>query len=85
MHTLIKRTVLLLALVWLSACSKLTPENFNKIKSGMEYAQVVEILGEPSRCDSLLIAKSCIWGDDKKKIDVKFVSDKVVLTTSTGL
>ncbi|MGR8936063.1 MAG: hypothetical protein ACU837_17050 [Gammaproteobacteria bacterium] len=76
---------LLLSLFILSGCSKLTPENFDKIKSDMKYAQVVELLGDPSRCDTLLIAKSCVWEDGKKKIDIKFVADKVVLTSSSGL
>jgi hypothetical protein len=75
----------LLSLLWLSACSKLTQENFDKIKTNMEYAQVVDLLGDPSRCDALLIAKSCIWGGDKKKIEVKFVADRVVLVSSSGL
>lgn len=69
----------------LSGCSKLTPENFDKINAEMGYVQVVELIGEPSRCDTLLIAKSCVWEDGKKKIDIKFVADKVVLTSSSGL
>lgn len=75
----------LLFLSLLNGCSKLTPENFDKIKAEMGYAQVVELIGEPSRCDTLLIAKSCVWEDGKKKIDIKFVADKVVLTSSSGL
>jgi hypothetical protein len=85
MQNFIKPATLVLSLFWLSGCSKLTPENFDKIKPDMEYAQVVELLGDPSRCDTLLIAKSCVWGDEKKKIDIKFVSDRVVLTSSSGL
>jgi hypothetical protein len=85
MRFLLKYQLLLLSITLLSACSKLTQENFDKIKTDMEYSKVVELLGDPSRCDTLLIAKSCVWGDDKKKIDIKFVADKVVLTSSVGL
>lgn len=85
MNSIIKFSALLLTLVLVSSCSKLTQENFDKIKADMKYSEVVELLGDPSRCDTLLIAKSCIWGDEKKKIDIKFVANKVVLTSSSGL
>lgn len=85
MQNLFKFIALFLSLYLLGGCSKLTPENFDKIKTDMGYAQVVELLGDPSRCDTLLIAKSCVWEDGKKKIDIKFVADKVVLTSSSGL
>lgn len=85
MQNFFKCVALFLSLGLLNGCSKLTPENFDKIKTETGYAQVVELLGEPSRCDTLVIAKSCVWEDGKKKIDIKFVADKVVLASSSGL
>ena len=76
---------LLLVAVALVSCSKLTKENYDKVKLGMDYNEVVEIIGDPEKCDSLLNAKNCIWGDESKSIEIKFVADKVVFTSSKGL
>ncbi len=69
----------------LVACSRITPENYDKIKLGMDYQQVVEILGEADRCDAALGAKSCIWGNDRKNIKIQFIAEKVVIPTMKGL
>lgn len=47
------RIALVLAAVALTAagCSKLTPENYAKLKVGMSYNEVTAILGGPSSCD----------------------------------
>jgi hypothetical protein len=74
----------LVVLVFVS-CSKLTKENYDKVKLGMDYDQVVKIIGDPEKCDSLLNAKNCVWGDESKAIEIKFVADKVVFTSSKGL
>ena len=77
----------LLSLVTIAtvSCSKLTKENYDKVKVGMAYNQVIKIIGDPKECDSLLNAKNCIWGDKSKSIEIKFVADKVVFTSSKGL
>lgn len=69
----------------LSGCSKLTPENYSKLKVGMDYQEVVSIIGEPDKCDAVLGAKNCVWGSDAKNITIKFVADKVVISTMKGL
>ena len=69
----------------LIGCSKLNKENYDKIKVGMNYQQVVGIIRAPDRCDAALGAKSYIWGDDQKNIKIKFVSDKVILPTMKGI
>lgn len=69
----------------LSGCSKLTPENYDRIKMGMRYAEVKSILGEPARCNDILAVKACTWGDDKRYINVNFVADQVVLLNSANL
>ncbi len=74
-----------LFLMSLPACSKLTVENYNRIKIGMDYAEVVKILGNASECDSIFNAKNCVWNDGKKNVTIKFVADKVVILTSGNL
>ena len=66
-------------------CSKVTQENYDKLKTGMSYDEVLKILGKPDNCESSLGVNSCIWGKPEKSIRVKFVSQKVVWTSSKGL
>jgi len=75
----------LLLLVMLLGCSKLTQENYSKIRMGMEYAEVVRILGKPDTCSDVMFAKNCVWGNEQKNITVNFVADKVILSTSKNL
>ena len=83
----IKRVLLVLLFmsIALFGCSKLTRENYDKIKVGMDYQEVVSIIGEPDECDSALGAKSCTWGSDNKNITIKFIADKVVVPSMKGL
>ena len=76
---------LLCALLLLSGCTKITKENYGKLKAGMHYDEVVAILGDGTTCDGALGAKSCTWGDDQKNIKVKFVADKAVFMSHKGL
>ncbi|MBT8448756.1 MAG: outer membrane protein assembly factor BamE [Gammaproteobacteria bacterium] len=74
MRTLILVTTLLL----LTACSKLSNENYDKLKAGMSQEEVQSILGSPSACTDS-IATKCTWGDENgKHISVSFVADKAV-------
>lgn len=77
-------TTLLLSFT-LIGCSKLSKENYDKIKVGMDYQQVIEIIGEPDKCDAAVGTKSCIWGSETKNISIKFVVDKVILPSMKGL
>lgn len=81
------RMIVLLALVamLLPGCSKLTPENYARIKTGIEYSEVVKILGKPDSCSEALFVKSCTWGDEQKNITVNFVSDKAILSSSRNI
>jgi hypothetical protein len=73
------------ALAVLSGCDNLTPENYSKLEVGMEYAEVVKIIGEPSECSAVLNAQSCRWAKGDKQIQAKLVADKVVFLSSQGL
>lgn len=80
------RVIVLLVLVaMLMGCSKLTVDNYARIKTGIEYSEVVGILGKPDSCSEALFVKSCTWGDEQRNITVNFVSDKVILSSSRNI
>ncbi len=68
-----------------AGCSKLTKQNYDKLKVGMEYKAVTALLGDAPACDAAMGAKSCTWGDQGKNITVNFVADKVVFMTCKGI
>jgi hypothetical protein len=67
----------------LFACSRITQENFEKIKPGMTSKEVMAILGEPTSSDSVNIAgvsgTASIWKDRHAEIDIQFLNDKVLV------
>jgi hypothetical protein len=77
--------VVLVALVMLVGCSKLTMENYAKIKVGLGYSEVIKILGKPDSCSEALFVRNCIWGNEQQNITVNFVGDKVILFTSKNI
>ncbi|MDA8413101.1 MAG: DUF3862 domain-containing protein [Desulfobacteraceae bacterium] len=80
------RTIMLLVLaLMLFGCSKLTMENYAKIKTGIEYSEVVKLLGKPDSCSEALFVKSCVWGNEQKNITVNFLGDKVILSASRNI
>ena len=83
------RTVIILiigtALLLITGCSKVTKENYDKLKIGQDYDQVVEILGKADECGGAMGIKDCRWGDDNRHISVKFAGNKVVIFSAKGL
>ncbi|MBN2282547.1 MAG: DUF3862 domain-containing protein [Deltaproteobacteria bacterium] len=77
--------VMLLVVFLLTGCSNVNKENYDKLKMGMTYTEVTDILGAPDNCSETMGAKNCLWGDDEVNIKVKFVVDKVVWMSNTGL
>ena len=77
--------VTLLIFVVLLGCSKLNRENYDKIKVGMNYQQVVSIIGDPDKCDAIMGSKNCVWGNENKKITINFIGDKVFILSMNGL
>ena len=73
------------ALLSLIACSKVNKENYDKLKIGMGYDEVVFLLGEPDQCETLLAFKSCTWGKGDKTITLRLAADQVLLFESKGL
>ena len=80
-----KRLLIIASLLILTACSKLTNDNYDKLKAGMSQKDVESILGSPNACSDSLASK-CIWGDENgKHITVGFVADKAVTFSKKGL
>lgn len=77
--------VVLSLLAMLLGCSKLTMENYSKIRMGIGYGEVVKILGKPDSCSDALFVRSCVWGNEEKNITVNFMGDKAVLFTSRNI
>jgi hypothetical protein len=82
-----KKSYLLLAaaVVLLSGCNKLTKENYDKIKSGMHYDQVVQILGKPANCSEAIGLTSCKWKQGESEVNINFISNKVTIITGDNL
>ena len=73
-----KRLLIITSLLLLTACSKLTTENYDKLKAGMSQEEVEAILGSPDACSDSMTSK-CIWGDENgKHIRVRFVADAAI-------
>lgn len=71
------------ALLALSACSKITQENFAKVQDGMSEQQVQALLGSPTESSSVsvlgLSGTSSRWVAKDAVITVQFVNGKVRL------
>ncbi|MDD2899439.1 MAG: DUF3862 domain-containing protein [Desulfuromonadaceae bacterium] len=77
--------IVLSLLIMLTGCSRLTIENYSRIKTGLEYSEVVKILGKPDTCSDVMYVKSCVWGNEQKNITVNFMGDKALLFTSRNI
>ena len=71
--------------VLLFGCSKLTNENYSKIRIGMSFGQVTELIGKPKSCDDVIGVKSCRWGEGSASVSINFVGDQVVLHTAENI
>ena len=74
------------AVLLLAACgSKVSLENYNKLKVGQSFDEVKQILGDPARCDEVIGIRTCVWGDDQRGISVNFAAGKVMLFAARNL
>ncbi len=80
-----KTTIIFSLTLLLAACGKLTVENYDKLKIGMPYTEVKQLLGTPERCSDVLGLKSCTWGDDKRYVTVNFIGDQVVIFNAENI
>jgi hypothetical protein len=63
-------TIIIFVSLFISACSKVTQENYEKIKLGMAYE---------------IGMTNCRWESNGKYIKIQFIADKVVLFSAKGL
>ncbi len=85
-HPLCAIVILAVTGVLLSACgSRVSLDNYNKLKTGQSFDEVKKIVGEPVRCDEALGIRACAWGDEKRGFSVNFVADKVLLLSAHNL
>lgn len=77
--------ILFSGLLLVTGCSKITTENYDQLRVGMDYNEVISFLGKADECDGAIGLKNCKWGDDKKYINVSFAGDKVVVFSGHGL
>ena len=77
------RALVLIALLLLAACSKVTQENFTRIQDGMTEQEVTAILGSPTESSSGSIlgisGTSSKWASGDALITIRFVNGKVAL------
>ena len=81
----IRLLVVTLVVLIIVGCSKLTMENYDKLKIGMAYNKVVNTIGSPEKCSDVMGVRNCQWGNEKKSIKVTFAGDKVLFFTGNGL
>ena len=81
----LRSLALLAGCVMLAACGKVNQENYAKLYSGMNKAEVENLLGKPAECSGALGMSSCTWGDQVSFISVQYAGDKVIMFSSKGL
>lgn len=81
-----KKLLILAAVLALSACTKLTQQNFDQLKTGMSNQEVQAIIGEPDNCSTTLGTTICIWGEEKGSyIKVSFIADNAMTFSSNEI
>jgi hypothetical protein len=69
----------------LTACSKLTEDNLQKVRNGMTTDEVKAILGEPTSSQTgsalgIVSGTTYLYHTDKSDVKITFVDDKVIAT-----
>lgn len=81
--TLLKSLALGFLCVLVFACSKLSQQNFDKIKTNMTMQEVTAIIGQPTSSESINIAgisgTSAVWKNKDAEIDIQFLNDRVAV------
>ena len=81
-----KLFVILGTAILLSACSKLTKENYDLLEMGMSQEEVQAVIGKPDNCSETLGTQSCIWGSDAGKyIKITFIANNATTFSNNGL
>ncbi len=87
--TLRRIAVVLVLMMVVAACakpaSKVTWENYDKLKMGMSFDEVVEILGPPQQEKPFAGIRQCTWVDGDKHIHVKFIFGRALYFSNRNL
>lgn len=83
-----RRLALVAAAFLIAACgSKLSEENFAKVKEGMSEQEVIAILGAPTETNSVQVlavsGTSSTWKDAAATVSIQFVNGQVRLKSYT--
>ena len=77
--------LVLAAALLLAGCTKVTQENYAKIREGMSEQEVHAILGKPSESSTTTVlgisGTSSKWVSGDSEINVRFVNGKVALSS----
>lgn len=79
------RLTLIALALGLAACSKLTLANYDRVKVGMPYDEVVTLIGEPARCNETLGLRACHWGTEEQGATITFAGGKVMVSSAKNL
>lgn len=85
MNRTLRIALAMAALVALGGCNRVTAENYAKVRVGMDYEEVVAVLGKPTTCSDVAAFKSCRWGDEQSNATIRFAANKVVLHTAKNI
>lgn len=73
----------LIATLLIAGCSRVTQENFLKVRDGMTEEEVIALLGRPTESNSINLlgvsGTSSRWVDGDAVISVQFVNGKVAV------
>jgi hypothetical protein len=81
--------LILVGVSLLTACAPqpgtVTVANYEKLKFGMAYDTVIDILGKPHYDQPYLGVKQCTWVNGERHIHAKFIFGRAVYYSSKGL
>lgn len=83
MTRLASSAMLVVAMLWLAACARVTPENYNKLQAGMTREEVYAILGKPDDVGGggfgKLEMSTETWRGRSHTVSITFGNGKLVL------
>ena len=85
MKKLLAPFVVLAAVLLVTACSKLTEDNLQKVHNGMTTSDVKAILGEPTSSQTgsalgIVSGTTYVYHTETSDVKITFVDDKVIAT-----
>jgi hypothetical protein len=75
----------ILVMLTVSGCSKLTEANYAKLKPGMSYDEVTQVIGRAEQCSETIGLKHCVWGNAEQSISADFLADKALVFSSNNI